>query len=1020
MGQGTTTQTTGPLTNSTKNPRYFVDKNGTSVYLVGTQTWNTFQDIGNNGGITTFDFNAYVAFLKAHHHNATILWHKDLPQACNWSAGGQWRTSDVGWPWIRSTTPGATDGGNKFDLATLNQPFFDRMLTRAQQLNNAGIYVVVQFFDGLGLADYRCSGSSPNGDGLPFSSANNINGVSDGGGQGMMTQAPPNGMTPFQTSYIDKVIDTIGFLPNVIWELSEEAPTNSTAWQTYMISHIQTYEAGKPLQHPILYATLSTSGASDSTLYNSNANAAAPKAQLPAAGSNCGTGTPVCKVVLNDSDHNYFGMWNDSAQTNRLYVWRNFTNAENGGIFFMDPYTIFAGASSTWTNRNNCDNNVAPPFGTCTNPDTRWNNFRDNMGATNLYANSKIRSLVDMTPQPSLSSTGFCLANNIAIGAQFVIFQPNNGSFTVNLSTQTGRTLNVEWYNASTNTYVTAATVNGGSASQSFQAPFSSDSVLFLNDPITPKVFFTDLTSGPNTGGENNNGTILTIYGKNFGQAQGNSTVTVGGQPVAAYLRWGGRSKAGSRVAQLETISVAIGSAAVSGTVSVVTVNGTSTCENTKDNCQFTVRAGNIKCVSTTGNDSNNGSFPSSCFATIPKGKTASAGGDITYVLDGVTASVQENFNAALAIINNTCTLSNPCSLLGYPGAKATIGADSLTFGIRNPAVAGQMSFWSIANFFVKGQTGFEPQKVDNYRIVDNDFSCPQGGGQSACVHTVQATNYFFYGNYTHNVGDQHGSIDKFYHGNYYTTDTNHVWAGWNEVDNNPTGSTTSGGCRGIQFFSTAGSNQFDLHIFNSYIHNVICDGINFSTVNPANGTVEAYNNVVFHVGTGPDPANGGSNYSCIVAGSGGTGTGAVLAYNNTLEDCGGRKVPDAGAFDPTVPNITSTNNITYQLTGESYINPNGNANLLSGSNNIWFGLASPPSQTTGNITSDPLFAVLGSDFTIPSNSPAKGAGTAVGAATWDFNGLFRPSPPSIGAFEFSTGTQTAPAPPTGLTITVH
>src|SRR5208283_4120460 len=75
-------------------------------------------------------------------------------------------------------------------------------------------------------------------------------------------------------------------------------------------------------------------------------------------------------------------------------------------------------------------------------------------------------------------------------------------------------------------------------------------------------IFFTDLTSGPNTGGENNNGTILTIYGRNFGATQGTSTVTIGGGAVATVNQWGGTSKAGTAAAQLQTISVAIGAAA--------------------------------------------------------------------------------------------------------------------------------------------------------------------------------------------------------------------------------------------------------------------------------------------------------------------------------------------------------------------------------------------------------------------------------------------------------------------------
>src|SRR5713226_6267140 len=80
----------------------------------------------------------------------------------------------------------------------------------------------------------------------------------------------------------------------------------------------------------------------------------------------------------------------------------------------------------------------------------------------------------------------------------------------------------------------------------------------------TPRVFFTDLQSGPNTGGENNHGTILTIYGKWFGSTRGGSTVTVGGGPVAAYLQWGVPALTGSG---MQKIAVAIGSAARTGPV---------------------------------------------------------------------------------------------------------------------------------------------------------------------------------------------------------------------------------------------------------------------------------------------------------------------------------------------------------------------------------------------------------------------------------------------------------------------
>jgi len=89
--------------------------------------------------------------------------------------------------------------------------------------------------------------------------------------------------------------------------------------------------------------------------------------------------------------------------------------------------------------------------------------------------------LAKMTPQPSLSSTGFCLADNVATGAEYLVYAPNGGSITVNLSATT-RTLNVEWLNPTGGAITTGGTIAGGSANQSFTPPFSGDAVLYLVD----------------------------------------------------------------------------------------------------------------------------------------------------------------------------------------------------------------------------------------------------------------------------------------------------------------------------------------------------------------------------------------------------------------------------------------------------------------------------------------------------------------------------------------------------------
>ena len=53
-----------------------------------------------------------------------------------------------------------------------------------------------------------------------------------------------------------------------------------------------------------------------------------------------------------------------------------------------------------------------------------------------------------------------------------------------------------------------------------------------------PLVLYTDLASGPNSGGENNNGTYLSVFGKNFGDSAGlrkRTKVFIGGIEVADY-----------------------------------------------------------------------------------------------------------------------------------------------------------------------------------------------------------------------------------------------------------------------------------------------------------------------------------------------------------------------------------------------------------------------------------------------------------------------------------------------------
>jgi hypothetical protein len=139
----------------------------------------------------------------------------------------------------------------------------------------------------------------------------------------------------------------------------------------------------------------------------------------------------------------------------------------------MDPYTTLYPRA----NRNFC---LSPTNNICTGPDPRWDNFRDNLGYILKY--SRKLNLAQVTPHGELSSTSYVLAQTPAEGAEYLVYAPGGGTFTVDLSAMaSSRSLSVEWFNPSTGTTTTGDSIVAGSSS-SFTSPFSGDAVLYLVD----------------------------------------------------------------------------------------------------------------------------------------------------------------------------------------------------------------------------------------------------------------------------------------------------------------------------------------------------------------------------------------------------------------------------------------------------------------------------------------------------------------------------------------------------------
>lgn len=450
---------TGPLRTLEANPRYFTDGSGKVIYLTGSHTWANFAtDMGKKKPLP-LDYEGYLDFLVAHHHNFFRGWLWDVPYSRQGPNGGPFRWDPM--PWMR-TGPGlATDGLPKFDLTRFNQAYFDRIRSRTIAAGKRGIYVSIMLFQGYAWVKDRSDK-----DGFPYDGRNNINSVDAGPGYAAVTLDFP-AVTAAQEAYVRKVIDTVNDLDNVLYEIANEANAHSTAWQYHMIDFIHAYQATKPRKHPVGMTAHIRGKVRLQELFNSHADWISPS---------CDDGyikdPPVAtgsKVVIVDSDHGY--TWKplkqDGPALQQAWVWKNFLRGYQ--LLFMDPYLSRTEGTSVGRNNPEGTNPDEPYFGL--KPDPYWETIRNALGRARRYAERM--DLVTALPSRELASTGYCLAHP---GVEYLVYNPGPGKeFTLALE---AGPYEFEWYDPTAGRIVGTGRLTAQSGGQSFAAPFSGDAVL--------------------------------------------------------------------------------------------------------------------------------------------------------------------------------------------------------------------------------------------------------------------------------------------------------------------------------------------------------------------------------------------------------------------------------------------------------------------------------------------------------------------------------------------------------------
>ena len=429
------------------SPYFFTDGSGRAVYLTGSHTWMNFQDVSFTDPPPAFNWTGYLDFLEQHNHNFMRLWRWEEANGSTETPGNLWFTP---MPYLRPGPGTARDGKPKFNLSQFNPAYFARMRQRVVDAGQRGIYVSIMLFDGWSIEDKGGIGNPWFGH--PFQRDNNVNGI-DGDpnydDQGLEThtlQFPA--LVALQEAYVRQVVDAVNDLDNVLYEISNESRpgTGAEAWERHMIAYVKQYEAGKPNQHPVGMTALYPGG-NNADLFASAADWISPNGSMtdpPAADGR--------KVILNDSDHLCGTCFVEP------WVWESLTRGLNP--IFMDPYD---GAFPLQEQHDLSD--------------PALESVRRNLGYARTYATRM--NLAAMQPRGDLASSGYCLANPVAQGAEYLIYLPSGGSVTVNLSASPG-TLTVEWFDPGTGQVTAGGTITGG-ASPSFTAPTSGDAVLYLH-----------------------------------------------------------------------------------------------------------------------------------------------------------------------------------------------------------------------------------------------------------------------------------------------------------------------------------------------------------------------------------------------------------------------------------------------------------------------------------------------------------------------------------------------------------
>jgi hypothetical protein len=224
------------------NPHYFLFRGQPTMIITSGEHY---------GAVLNMDFNyvAYLTELQTRGLNGTRTFTGAYfePQGAfniaeNTLAPANGRY--IG-PWMRTGTPGATHGGNKFDLTKFNDTYFARLRDFVRQAGLRGVIVELNLFCPF-YEEVQWNLS-------PMNSINNVNDVGQVARTNVYTLDKNGGLLPFMDALVKRIVLELNQFDNLYYEICNEPYFGGVTldWQRHISQVIAEAERTLPNKHLI-------------------------------------------------------------------------------------------------------------------------------------------------------------------------------------------------------------------------------------------------------------------------------------------------------------------------------------------------------------------------------------------------------------------------------------------------------------------------------------------------------------------------------------------------------------------------------------------------------------------------------------------------------------------------------------------------------------------------------------------------------------------------------------------------